>query len=189
MSDNEILDAFAEEVDAVAEGQDTVDLAGNLDSNLKFTKAIKTRLRNSINRESLLTEVEETIKERQKALLCSLKSGNLTNKKMNDVVEAFRQLTVKLCNIMGHKVNGHPVIELALYEEVLALLRLIPKGSDNVDRTKLLKFVFNSMNLQVKLLLKGNSDRITDMQGVMEEFAEHMNQIALAQLGPDDEAL
>lgn len=84
---------------------------------------------------------------------------------------------------------GHKVVDLALYQEVLALLRLIPKNGDNMDRTKLLKFVFNSMNLQVNLLLKGNSDRINDLQEVLEEFAEHMNQIVLAELGAEDEAL
>lgn len=95
---NEILDAFAE-VDAAAEAQDTADLAGMLESTLRVSETIKTKLRNSLSRDSLLKAVEKTIKERQKALLSSLKSGSLTNKKMSDLLEAFRQLD---CKIMQH---------------------------------------------------------------------------------------
>lgn len=176
MNNIEISDDLTD-LEASTDAQVTADLAQMLESTQVFQEKVKTKLRNSLSRGEQLKDVHMAIRERQILLLLNQKVENMTAKKLTNIVEAFRSLTISICGIMGK-----PVYELALYQEVLNLLSVIPKNVDNVQRTLLLKFVFNSMNLQVKLLLKGNSDRIGDLKEVLKDFANHMGTIADAQL-------
>lgn len=180
---NEILDDMTD-LDASFDAQDTADLAQMLESTQVFQEKIKTKLRNSNGRDGQLKDVQKAIRERQKTLLICLKEGNMSRKKLADIVEAFRNLTIRICGIMGKTVY-----ELSLYQEVLNLLSIIPKNGDNTERALLLKFVFNSMNLQVKLLLKGNSDRLNDLEDVLRDFAAHMATIVNAQLDASEDCL
>jgi hypothetical protein len=147
---------------------DGTDALAELLENCCATRSlIEDKIRKSQGRGDLLIAVHKTIKENQKELVKGLENGSLTKKKLSAIVEAFRVLVTKMCNIMGRTV-----VDLGLFQEVVALLQKIPKKGYGEDRILFLKFIFNSLNLEVSLLLKGNAEHVDDLKDVVKAFVE-----------------